>query len=54
MEIERQASGAKYILTTSKDAVRIEILEFNHAKWFYLPLHLDLRDSKKIFSKLKL
>jgi tetraacyldisaccharide-1-P 4'-kinase len=54
MEIEKQASGLHHILTTSKDAVRIEMLEFNHTKWHYIPLHLELRDSEKIYSKLKL
>jgi tetraacyldisaccharide-1-P 4'-kinase len=54
MEIEKQASGMQYILTTSKDAVRIEMLEFNHAKWHYIPLHLELRDSEKIYSKFQL
>jgi tetraacyldisaccharide 4'-kinase len=53
-EIEKQASGLQYILTTSKDAVRIEMLEFNHTKWHYIPLHLELRDLEKIYSKLKL
>jgi tetraacyldisaccharide 4'-kinase len=54
MEIEKQASGLHHILTTSKDAVRIEMLKFNHTKWHYIPLHLELRDSEKIYSKLKL
>jgi tetraacyldisaccharide 4'-kinase len=54
IEIEKQASGSQYILTTSKDSVRIELLEFNHKKWHYIPLHLELRDSEQIYSKLKL
>lgn len=56
MEIEKQASGLHYILTTSKDAVRIETIEFDYTKWHYIPLHLhlELRDAEKIYSKLKL
>jgi tetraacyldisaccharide 4'-kinase len=52
LEIEKRVSDAQYILTTPKDAVRIETLEFNHVKWHYIPLRFELKDSRKIYSKL--
>lgn len=53
-EIEQHSSGAKYILTTAKDSVRIEKQRYNHAKWHYIPLYLDIKEPEKILSILNL
>lgn len=53
-EIEGHSSGAKYILTTAKDAVRIEKQSYNRAEWYYIPLHLNISEPKKLLSILNL